>query len=168
MFRTAAPPMRFRKLRIAWSVFWGVAAVLLIVLWVHSYWYQDYIRGNLSRSWSACWLSFRGWVELDLIWEDMTGSDPSRVVRSEVNFCRVEEATPATSPERHWRWASNTRNPWMTNRQLIMPIWCPLLASAAAAMLPWVRWSKRFTLRTLLIATTLVAVILGLVVYAAS
>ena len=29
--------MRFRKLRIAWSVFWGLAAVLLIVLWVRSY-----------------------------------------------------------------------------------------------------------------------------------
>ena len=30
--------MRFRKLRIAWSVAWGVVAVLLIVLWVRSYW----------------------------------------------------------------------------------------------------------------------------------
>jgi hypothetical protein len=30
--------MRFRKLRIAWSVFWGLACVLLIVLWVRSYW----------------------------------------------------------------------------------------------------------------------------------
>src|SRR5438105_1666000 len=30
--------MRFRKLRIAWSVFWGLAAVLLIALWVRSYW----------------------------------------------------------------------------------------------------------------------------------
>ena len=30
--------MKFRKLRIAWSVVWGVAAVLLIVLWVRSYW----------------------------------------------------------------------------------------------------------------------------------
>src|SRR5689334_9944534 len=29
--------MRFRKLRIAWSVFWGVACVLLVVLWVRSY-----------------------------------------------------------------------------------------------------------------------------------
>src|SRR6476619_2972176 len=29
--------MRFRKLRIAWSVFWGLACVLLIVLWVRSY-----------------------------------------------------------------------------------------------------------------------------------
>src|SRR4051794_6882666 len=29
--------MKFRKLRIAWSVFWGLACVLLIVLWVRSY-----------------------------------------------------------------------------------------------------------------------------------
>jgi hypothetical protein len=31
--------MRFRKLRIAWSVFWGLNGVLLIVLWVRSYWW---------------------------------------------------------------------------------------------------------------------------------
>ena len=30
--------MRYRKLRIAWSVGWGIACVLLIVLWVRSYW----------------------------------------------------------------------------------------------------------------------------------
>src|SRR3954453_9683000 len=36
--RSLRPAMKFRKLRIAWSVFWGVAAVLLVVLWVRSYW----------------------------------------------------------------------------------------------------------------------------------
>src|SRR6476661_3879782 len=35
--------MRFRKLRIAWSVFCGIACVLLIVLWVRSYWVRDYL-----------------------------------------------------------------------------------------------------------------------------
>src|SRR4051794_22609027 len=35
--------MRFRKLRIAWSVFWGVACVLLIALWVRSYLWIDSI-----------------------------------------------------------------------------------------------------------------------------
>src|SRR5262245_23926767 len=29
--------MRFRKLRIVWSVVWGLLAVLLIALWVRSY-----------------------------------------------------------------------------------------------------------------------------------
>ncbi len=33
--------MRFRKLRIAWSVVCGLACVLLIVLWVRSYWWID-------------------------------------------------------------------------------------------------------------------------------
>jgi hypothetical protein len=30
--------MIYRKLRIAWSVGWGIACVLLIVLWGDSYW----------------------------------------------------------------------------------------------------------------------------------
>jgi|SRR4051794_16222990 hypothetical protein len=33
--------MRFRKLRIAWSVASGLFAVLLCVLWVRSYFYHD-------------------------------------------------------------------------------------------------------------------------------
>src|SRR3954463_16418812 len=37
----AKPPLRFRKLRFAWSVFWGLACVLLIVLWVRSYYTYD-------------------------------------------------------------------------------------------------------------------------------
>src|SRR6185295_8758219 len=38
------PPPRFRKLRIAWAVFWGLACVLLIVLWVRSYWGVDLVN----------------------------------------------------------------------------------------------------------------------------
>src|SRR5262245_48974732 len=33
--------MKYRKLRIAWSVAWGVIAVVLCVLWVRSYWRAD-------------------------------------------------------------------------------------------------------------------------------
>jgi hypothetical protein len=33
--------MRFRKLRIAWSVFWGLACVLVILLWVRSHSWRD-------------------------------------------------------------------------------------------------------------------------------
>jgi hypothetical protein len=40
--------IRFRKLRIAWSVAWGIAAVLLIVLWVRSHRSCDYIAGSAS------------------------------------------------------------------------------------------------------------------------
>ena len=38
---------------------------------------------------------------------------------------------------------------------------------AVLAAAPWLRWSKQFSLRTMLIATTLVAVGLGIAVYVA-
>jgi hypothetical protein len=38
-----ASRIRFRKLRIAWSVTWGVVAVLLVVLWVQSNHGEDLI-----------------------------------------------------------------------------------------------------------------------------
>src|SRR4051794_2870734 len=46
--------MRFRKLRIAWSMFWGLACVLLIVLWVRSYWWNERILvGLCNRAFQA-------------------------------------------------------------------------------------------------------------------
>ena len=36
-----APQPRNRKLRIAWSAAWAIVAVLLIALWVRSYWWAD-------------------------------------------------------------------------------------------------------------------------------
>ena len=46
---------------------------------------------------------------------------------------------------------------------LAVPHWFCVLTTVALAVAPWFRWSKRFSLRTLLIATTLVAVALGMV-----
>src|SRR5262245_56059937 len=34
-------PRLIRGLRIAWSVWWGILCVLLVVLWVRSYWFKD-------------------------------------------------------------------------------------------------------------------------------
>jgi len=48
---------------------------------------------------------------------------------------------------------------------LAIPIWLPILLLASLAVVPWMRW--QFSLRTLLVATTLVAVVLGLAFYAA-
>src|SRR3712207_6774575 len=42
--------MRFRKLRIAWSAGWSVAAILLIVLWVRSYTWGDSLTVPVSKS----------------------------------------------------------------------------------------------------------------------
>ena len=50
-------------------------------------------------------------------------------------------------------------------RIVIVPFWMAVLSTGSLATAPWVRWSKRFRVRTLLIATTLVAVVLGLIVW---
>src|SRR3954451_8568493 len=41
--------MRYRKLRIAWSVVWGIACLLLIVLWVRSYWQVEMFAVPLTN-----------------------------------------------------------------------------------------------------------------------
>jgi hypothetical protein len=50
---------------------------------------------------------------------------------------------------------------------LYVPHWFLVLLATTFATLPWIRYFEwRFSLRTLLIATTLVAVVLGLIVWA--
>ena len=52
----------------------------------------------------------------------------------------------------------------MTPQHLNIPYWIPILLTALLAIVPWFPW--KFSLRTLLIATALIAVLLGLVVWA--
>ena len=45
--------MKHRKLRIAWSVAWGIVAVLLIALWVRSYSVERYLQIPNSQAQSG-------------------------------------------------------------------------------------------------------------------
>ena len=118
--------MRFRKLRIAWSVGWGLACVLMIALWMQSYWAGFSMTLPKTDDWLA---SSKGWIGLLYC-----GGPFESVLR--VRF-RV-------------------------------PYWLPIGSAVALSTGPWLPWwPNRFSLRTLLIATTLVAVVLGLVIYAA-
>jgi hypothetical protein len=136
--------MRFRKLRIAWSVAWGVFAVLLIALWVRSYWRVD----DVAR--------FQG-GDMYLL-ESAYGS--LRPVYSRgmggPNKWHFESVPMSEAQYRHsaFGWdAADYPNYFMA----YMPHWLPTLLLAALAAVPWVKWSKRFSLRTLLIATTVIA-----------
>ena len=42
-----------------------------------------------------------------------------------------------------------------------IPHWFAVLLTATIGAVAWPNWSRRFTLRTLLIVTTLIAVVLG-------
>ena len=132
--------MKNRKLRIAWSVAWGVACLLLIALWVRSYSWLDACAG-FSHSVAA----YHGSLYIDTGW---AGHGPV-IVRNlgPVDIISDYEAAP-------------------TRGDTTIPIWLFLILGLASGIAPWLPW--HFSLRTLLIATTLVAILLGLIVYAAS
>ena len=147
--------MRFRKLRIAWSV--GcvvVCGALLIALWMRSYSIRDSalwetnklaLEINSIKGHAVVWLAFRPFDNeyVRIFHEKITRDDELRVKRGVLGFF-------------YFRGPDNT--------QIHVPLWFLTLAvMAAVAVLPWIHW--RFRLRTLLIATTLVAVVLGLIVW---
>ena len=147
--------MRFRKLRIAWSVGWGLAAVLLIALWVRSYWRVDGLTARDAErelvlfvehgDFGASYDGLPKWSHLDLRW-DSGSANPGLHMPGLAGF--YYGAHPAG------------------NRYtlLLLPLWFVALVAAIMSILPLHRF--RFTLRTLLIATTLVALVLGLIAYA--
>ncbi len=145
---------RFRKLRIAWSVFWGLAAVLLVVLWVRSYWQTGCFERQSPPSFFIH--SQRGQLTF------MSGL-PERVRLGMLNGNMY--FNPATiSPPPVWGFGAAKSAGIIS--LLFLPYWPVVLLAAVLAAAPWLH-RLRFSLRTLLIATTLVAVVLGLVVWAA-
>ena len=140
--------MRFRKLRIAWSVGCGIASVLLIVLWVRSYWWHDVIHGPVFKTGTVNVVSYVGRVGFNYY------SGRGRQWRTSSKPIGVSHAP---TPD---ELGALSR---LSGRSAIAPYSVFSVAFAVAAALPWLRW--RFSLRTLLFAATLVAVVLGLLVY---
>jgi len=142
--------MKYRKLRIAWSVFWGVVALLLIVLWVRSYWWVDELRELNSRHWEQL-SSCQGWIHLR-----RGGSILAPYDRWNFYSNRIGDVGPSTLP-RSFKWKISPAP------QVSVPHWLLAVLCSTSVAFSWLPW--RFSLRTLLIAITLVAVGLGWVVY---
>jgi hypothetical protein len=155
--------MRFRKLRIAWSVCWGILAVLLVALWVRSYWWGDTIALPYVNTTHIPATSYEGWVTLQ-------SSRPyNRLSAWQIKHISIDEQNKAEQKfiasgglvtHRINHFGLDEKHYFFQ-----LPYWFLLLFTAAFIAIPWLPW--RFSLRTLLIATTLVAVVLGLIVYAA-
>jgi hypothetical protein len=124
-----------------------LAAVLLIVLWVRSYHKGDDIR-----------------TDDDFQYED--SKHRLYAIRSLDGTTNVSIADRDSSGE--WEANYNTYKRFSISRTsssttISFPNWFPTLISLVLTVAPWLRY--RFSLRTLLIVTTLVAVVLGLIVY---
>ena len=158
--------MKYRKLRIAWSVTWGVMAVLLCVLWIRSYWWYERIVFGLGNN---------------------NGFHASHVV-GQLRFIAFDDSNvngfwqPANSvwgraqwPVDEWRASESHKKDlpasplgfggriWPARFLLFVPYWFLVLIVTCFVAAPWVAY--RFSLRTLLIAMTLIAVGLGAVIW---
>jgi hypothetical protein len=149
--------MKYRKLRIAWSVMWGVLCLLLIVLWMRSHFRSDHliIPWQTTHIFSAD--SFRGKMFLSVYAGNTAYS-------WEVGKAIGDRVFPSggvdyDSPVRAWTWVVMSGG----IDAYILPHWFPVFIFATLAAAPWL--PGRFSLRTLLIATTLVAIALGVIMF---
>jgi hypothetical protein len=149
--------MRYRKLRIAWSVGWGIVALLLTALWVRSYWWCDTVQCPTSSRFCAS--SVNGVFRVNIFSRGVSAGIGSSWA---YNSLLTNQLPPQFRDGANWLWRSDR---FMT--LVVFPIWAIVLAIAVSAVVPWkIALPRSFSLRTLLIATTLVAVLLGLVGWA--
>jgi hypothetical protein len=181
-----------KYLRIAVTALCLTACVLLVALWVRSYWRADRLHWSFGgkRSFAVAsnegrflllgyetagkpkpndWKS--GWYSHSTTDEQ---SFPSEVIKnnSRLGFDLLHQPmyfVPDVTiqvPGKPAGWATSWNAGWkqLNGSAVMVPYWFLILIGGTLTVSPWIHWSKRFSLRTLLIATTLVAVGLGLVV----
>ena len=145
--------MRFRKLRIAFSATCLIACVLLIALWVRSYWVADVASGRIGTIWSMhgcfqCCL----WLH--------NPSLPAAISSVSLDDLQIDITAAFDLLSFDLQYDS-------AGILVKLPHWTLALMTAVCGAAPWIRQLKwRFSLRTLLIATTLVAVVLTLIMVA--
>jgi hypothetical protein len=148
--------MKYRKLRIAWSVWWGVGAVLLIALWVRSYWWCNsiYIQHSTQVR-IARVFSMQGRIGISSRQHGMDTKFRSFKLGEPMEYTDDYGRNSTSAWIRIMRWVSFT--------EVLVPYWLVVFLCGSSATAPWIAF--RFSLRTLLIATTLVGVLLGLIVW---
>jgi hypothetical protein len=150
-------PRLFKGLRIAFSATCGIVAVLLVVLWVRSYWWQERCSVQLPSSQRLSAMSMRGQISFRKHISNVDGFFRiSRRIQIDSVFDNLAresgqsvESLKRKPPDYHLSF-------------LVVPHWFPALAAATLAAVPWIRW--RYSLSTLLMAMTLVALVLGVTI----
>ena len=148
--------MRFRNLRIAFSAVGLFVCQLLIVLWVLSY--DDSLGGSKHLAKINDWTieAYRGQIGVTLSFSIPWRPQILWKTEREARFERESHGTAGFAL---------FRSP--AGDIFLFPFWFPVLLTLVAAAAPWIHWARRFSLRTLLIATTLIAVALGVIISSA-
>jgi hypothetical protein len=158
---TVAMRRTLRNLRIAVTALSLTACVLLIALWVRSYWVQDIVTVRPTATRTLTLHSIMGRIEL---------STEPRVMRrfAIVTHWEYDEVPPSTDYtfgfRREYVVNDDGALGWLRGHRytVAFPHWLFITTMATLVAIPWLPW--RFSLRTLLIATTLFAVGLAIIV----
>jgi hypothetical protein len=133
--------------------------LLLIVLCGRSYWHWDTIWGSIGAHKSICAQSLGGRIAVltfpySVPWEIGSSNRNETWQNAILKHAQIGREHGILSA---------------TGEHLVFAIRDLHLTPGLLALTiaPWIPWSKRFTLRILLIATTLIAIALGLAAWAA-
>ena len=149
-----------RRLRIAASVFFALVTVALCLLWVRSHWMGGSMHLRMDRNSfgveTAAGILAVGFEQRDTYkW---------RLDHHQYQIDDVVRKRIATLTTYGFGYVIDSNS-----QAIIVPFWLPALSSFSFV---WIvlgklpnRHSFRFSLRTMLIVTTLIAVVLGLVCY---
>ena len=156
--------MKFRKLRIAWSITWGMACLLLITGWVRSYFIGDSVEHWHNRT------------------RMMITSVRGQFVAVSIDYSPTVPAVFRGFKFHSWNFTNLSSDRYVENsfqmRSLLgfrigrvsatvrshaflligIPYCFPAFIAVLLGASPWFLCDSRFSLRTLLIATTLIAV----------
>ena len=141
------PPRRFHRLRVAASLFFVVVLYVLFVFknssWMISRNFGPHTAVGVNNAYAYV----------------IHSSHPYALDRGELPYGWAISNGPTTGRRAIFRWTTGVDGTTVT-----IPFWFFAWLAGICAMLPWV--PQRYTLRTLLVATTLVAVALVLLQYA--
>jgi hypothetical protein len=138
-----------RNLRIAWSIGCGILALALIALWLRSYWRLDILEKRTGLQ-AVQVSSVKGRCAIAHL--------ESRAAKGQsfLSFVAGDAAD--------WRKGGTFGFACFDDglvKAVVVPHWLPALLLTVFAVIPWFSRSWRFSLRTLLIATAVVAAALG-------
>jgi len=146
-----------KYLRIAVTALSLTACVLLVALWVRSHYFYDDVRVPLPGMRMFDFTSFPEHLDFH-VWNDLDRNPQWEFRSLSLDELAEERIELPTTGLGFYAWLES--NYW----GIRLPHWFLVLLTSTLATLPWLR--SRFSVRTLLIATTLVAVVLGVVVAA--
>lgn len=141
-------------MRIAWTACWGVVVVLFVALWVRSYWWADFTHRSSPSN--ICSIQGKLLFGCTLMEVGIRNPTPARTANPpKMASSSFAGLYPASMSDWIFTFA---------NDGIAVPYWICVLSASAVASAAWLNY--RFSLRTLLSATTVFAVVLGFVVWA--